>query len=257
VIQTLIQFNGTLSSWWTNIAVGLLTLIFIGAQSLLAARESQRRLISRKLLSRARVAAGAPAAPRPAGLLGAWGSRGSRQRLGVGAGALVVVLVAWLAITGAQNAARGGSVNTPLPTSAACQLQPMRTEAAAGLMRGGAIIVYERNGGPECLDELYGIYPDGRIVGDNGLDQVEKQLTLAEVEELLQAIEGRGWFTEEMYDTWHAPCGQCYEYFISVTYRGQAKAVKAVDGGTDAPANYWLVVTLINKLVPEFPAVAE
>src|SRR5512138_524394 len=39
VTQTLIQFNGMLSSWWTNIVVGLLTLLFIGIQSFLAARK--------------------------------------------------------------------------------------------------------------------------------------------------------------------------------------------------------------------------
>ena len=39
VTQTLIQFNGMLSSWWTNIVVGALTLIFIGIQSFLAARK--------------------------------------------------------------------------------------------------------------------------------------------------------------------------------------------------------------------------
>lgn len=33
-IISILQFNGTLSSWWTRIAVGVLTLIFIGVQSL-------------------------------------------------------------------------------------------------------------------------------------------------------------------------------------------------------------------------------
>lgn len=32
-IVSILQFNGTLSSWWTRIAVGILTLIFIGIQS--------------------------------------------------------------------------------------------------------------------------------------------------------------------------------------------------------------------------------
>jgi simple sugar transport system permease protein len=41
-IQTLIQFNGRLSSWWTPIVVGVLTLAFIGIQSLLAARRTGR-----------------------------------------------------------------------------------------------------------------------------------------------------------------------------------------------------------------------
>ena len=40
LIQTLIQFNGKLSSWWTSIVIGVLTLVFIGVQSLLAARKT-------------------------------------------------------------------------------------------------------------------------------------------------------------------------------------------------------------------------
>ncbi len=34
LIVSILQFNGTLSSWWTKIVVGVLTLIFIGIQSL-------------------------------------------------------------------------------------------------------------------------------------------------------------------------------------------------------------------------------
>lgn len=33
-IVSILQFNGTLSSWWTKIVVGVLTLVFIGIQSL-------------------------------------------------------------------------------------------------------------------------------------------------------------------------------------------------------------------------------
>ena len=36
VIQSLIQFNGQLSSWWTPIVVGALMLVFIGVQSFLS-----------------------------------------------------------------------------------------------------------------------------------------------------------------------------------------------------------------------------
>ncbi len=38
-IVSILQFNGTLSSWWTRIGVGVLTLIFIGVQSLFYARK--------------------------------------------------------------------------------------------------------------------------------------------------------------------------------------------------------------------------
>jgi hypothetical protein len=36
LIQSLIQFNGQLSSWWTSIVIGALMLVFIGVQSLLS-----------------------------------------------------------------------------------------------------------------------------------------------------------------------------------------------------------------------------
>ncbi len=44
LIQTLIQFNGQLSSWWTPIVVGVLTLVFIGVQSILVVQKRRRPL---------------------------------------------------------------------------------------------------------------------------------------------------------------------------------------------------------------------
>lgn len=38
-IVSILQFNGTLSSWWTRIGVGVLTLVFIGVQSLFYMRK--------------------------------------------------------------------------------------------------------------------------------------------------------------------------------------------------------------------------
>jgi ribose/xylose/arabinose/galactoside ABC-type transport system permease subunit len=76
VIQTLIQFEGTLSSWWTNIVVGVLALIFIGTQSLLAARKG-RRLAGGTKAERP-TAPGAPTALR------------TRRRLLFGGGAVAV-----------------------------------------------------------------------------------------------------------------------------------------------------------------------
>jgi simple sugar transport system permease protein len=47
LIQMLIQFNGELSSWWTRIAVGALTLIFIGVQSLFTSSRKKRQAMAR------------------------------------------------------------------------------------------------------------------------------------------------------------------------------------------------------------------
>jgi ribose/xylose/arabinose/galactoside ABC-type transport system permease subunit len=238
LIQALILFNGKLSSWWTSIAVGVLMLIFIGVQSLLAARKSRQAATTR------RGAAGATAPWRSRRLL--W--------LAGGGVAIVAIVVAGLLINRARQASLTTSGGVATPVVAGCQLKPYRQEQAAALMKDGAILAYERNGGPTCLDEVYAIYPDGRIVGDNGAGKIEKQLTAADVAVLLTAINDRGWFTENMYDTWHTPCGQCFGYYLTVSHNGQTKTVKAVDGGTDAPADYWQVVSILNGVIPHFAA---
>ena len=44
LIQTTIMFQGTLNSWWTKIVVGLLTLLFIGLQSIISSRRRTQNL---------------------------------------------------------------------------------------------------------------------------------------------------------------------------------------------------------------------
>ncbi len=44
-IESLINFQGTLSSWWTKITIGALLSFFIILQSLLAARKQRRRVV--------------------------------------------------------------------------------------------------------------------------------------------------------------------------------------------------------------------
>jgi simple sugar transport system permease protein len=46
LIQTIIMFQGDLNSWWTKIVVGLLTLLFIGIQSLIMSRSRVRRTVA-------------------------------------------------------------------------------------------------------------------------------------------------------------------------------------------------------------------
>jgi ribose/xylose/arabinose/galactoside ABC-type transport system permease subunit len=220
--QTLIQIQGTLITWWTLIAVGLITLFFIGLQSIIA-----------------NLRIGQPAGPRR--------SRTQRTRRGLSyAGGFLAVVLAVFAF----RALGGGGAG---PTAAACQLKPFRQDEAANLMKDGAVIVYERNGGVDCIDELYAVYPDGRIVGDNGTKQIERQVTPTDVDKLLSFITTNvGWFTDNMYSTSHVPCKVCYTYFTSVAYDGQEKTVQAVDGGTDAPAEYWLMTGQFSTFLPQF-----
>jgi ribose/xylose/arabinose/galactoside ABC-type transport system permease subunit len=51
LIQTIIMFQGTLNSWWTKIVIGLLTLVFIGLQSVFNAQSRTRKAAAKKRAS--------------------------------------------------------------------------------------------------------------------------------------------------------------------------------------------------------------
>ncbi len=235
LIQSLIQFNGQLSSWWTSIVMGALMLVFIGVQSLLASWNARQ------------LTAGRFTGPG-AGSGTARARRRSRRRRQVLIGAAgVIAIVATMQVTGVLNPAQGQG-----GTTTACQRKPFRADQAAALIKAGAVLAYERNGGGTCVDELYTIYADGRIDGDNGTQTVHKTVSAADVEALLGGINDLRWFTDDMYTTSHTPCAQCFAYFTTVAYKGQDKTIGAVDGGTDAPAGYWLMTAKLSGLLPAF-----
>jgi ribose/xylose/arabinose/galactoside ABC-type transport system permease subunit len=241
LIQSIIQFNGQLSSWWTSIVIGGLMLVFIGVQSLLATLNT--RQLTRARLGGAGGAAAAAGRHRP---------RWRDRRVAIGAAAVVIAVLGAqvLGIFPGGQARPTGSGGGP--SEAGCTLKAFRQDQAATLVGGGAVIVYERNGGSNCVDELYAIYADGRIAGDDGTQKLEAQISADQVASLLSDIDGLGWFTDDMYSTNHTPCGQCFTYFTSVSLNGQQKTVQAVDGGTDAPAKYWLVSGKLTGILPKF-----
>ncbi len=207
LIQSLIQFNGQLSSWWTSIFIGVLMLLFIGVQSLLATLNSRRlarAALRRRAGERALTVAGSRGADRGRRV---WWSR---------------------SVIGGRQARP--PAERPCPSSSGGNGKPLAAVRAASrsartrprsLVEGGAVIVYERNGGAGCVDELFAIYPDGRIVGDDGTQQVEAQLSRRRPSPASStSLEALGWFTDDMYSTSHTPCGQCFTYFTSVTSRG-------------------------------------
>lgn len=228
ITQTLIQFNGSLSSWWTRIVIGVLTFIFIGVQSLLVSRKGGTQRQAKQEGSKANAV---------------------RNRRWIFGGVILLVALIALAVSLTRQTE---SASTTTTQTASCTLKPFRQEVAAEFIKDGAVIAYERNGGPNCIDEIYAIYPDGRIVGDNGEDRVEAQVSPEDVDNLIAGIVGYKWFTDEMYSTWHTPCGQCYGYYLTVLSDGEEKTVKGVDGGTDAPADYWQAISLVKGIVPRF-----
>jgi len=226
VTQVLIQFIGSLSSWWTKIVIGALTLIFIGVQTVLANRKGGRRgaQTAEKFVARRRL----------------------QQRLALGFGALLVVGIA--AVVSITRAAPTATAETP--AAAQCVVE-FHEEEAESLLQGGAVIVYNRAAGPLCVDELYAIYPDGRVTADADGKKLEKQISPTEVEQVLVAISvDHKWFTNEIYSTYLNPCRQCFAHYIKIAYDGQEKAVTGVDGTTAMPPGYAFALAEIRPLLP-------
>lgn len=228
VTQALIQFIGSLSSWWTKIVIGALTLIFIGVQTVLANRKSGRQ--------NAEAGEGEVA------------KRRKQQRFALGVGFLLVMVV----IVGVSISRTRSASLAETPVSTQCVVAPFREEEASNLVAEGAVIVYHRTAGPKCVDELYAIYPDGRVTGTDGVNQVEKQIPPEDVEQLLVAISvDHGWFTNEIYSTYLNPCRQCFAHYIDISYEGEQKSATGVDGTTAMPPGYAFALAEIRPLLPE------
>jgi hypothetical protein len=135
-----------------------------------------------------------------------------RQGIAVGA-VFVLILFSFIAVS--QFGASPTGDNTE---SAQCQVAPFREAEAESLIQEGAIIVYHRTAGPACVDQLYAIFPDGRVTGNDGVDKVEKQVSPEEVEKLLTVISvDHQWFTDEIYSTYLNPCRQCFAHYINIS----------------------------------------
>jgi simple sugar transport system permease protein len=229
VTQVLIQFIGSLSSWWTKIVIGVLTLVFIGVQTILANRKNK-----------------AKGAQSEQALIA---SRQKRQRLAIGFGLLTVLgLASIFAYARMTPASTEATVETTR-----CEVEPFRETEAETLVQEGAAIVYHRTAGPQCVDELFAIYPDGRITGSNGVTEIEKQVPPEEVENLLAAISvDHKWFTDEIYSTYLNPCRQCFAHYILVSFEGQVKSATGVDGTTAMPPDYAFALASIRPLLPGF-----
>jgi hypothetical protein len=141
---------------------------------------------------------------------------------------------------------------TATKTPVSCQIDRFLEGNHDSIIKLGAVIVLERKGGVNCVDETFTIYPDGRIVGDNGKRTIRKQVSPAEVDALLAQIDDAGWFRDSMFSSWHDQiCPACYAYLLTVSHKGKVKAVARVDG-EGGPADYWVCLADVYDVVPKF-----
>jgi hypothetical protein len=200
-------------------------LVFIGVQAVLSNRQVDDQVLDMQAVRR------------------------KRQRLALGFGAVVILVVLAIVFMPKFGSILAG--NKPTETTE-CEVKPFRKEDAARLVQDGAVIAYHRLAGPDCIDEMYAIYPDGRILVDNGENKIETMVPPADVENVLTTISQEyGWFTNEIRDTYHVPCRQCFAHYVIIARDGQEKGVTAVDGGVNMPPGYGVTLAVIRSLLPE------
>jgi ribose/xylose/arabinose/galactoside ABC-type transport system permease subunit len=226
LIQSIVLYNGDLSSYWVYIFIGSLMLVFIGINGAVAAWNAaaigRARMHGRRKL---------PVV---------WYKRRSTRYVVGGAAVVVAALF---------------TVNVLFPfvfpkqVTNTCVPKPMRTEQFQKLIEDGAVIVYEVNGGNNCIDDLSAIYETGKITTDDGTNVTEMTVTPDQVNTLLAKIDGHGFFTTTFYTTNPSRCGACYQYSTYVKYKGQTKTVGGVDGNTITPAEYLYMVGDINAVL--------
>lgn len=157
-----------------------------------------------------------------------------------------VVVLAMLVL-----AACGGQSATPTarPACAEIPAATFQKNADDGIA-AGAVIVYERSGGNDCVDDVWTIYPDGRIAGVSGSKQASTTVTAEEVAAMLKDIDAQGFF--KLVSTKHTACRECFTYHITIKDGDRLLTVAAVDGGTDTPTEFWQIYARIKKNLPAF-----
>ncbi len=226
ITQALIQFIGTLSSWWTKIVIGVLMLIFIGVQAWLTNRKGGRR-----------------------SSLDSQAYRRSRQRLALVFGVLITIIILGIIFIPRRYIATPGATQV----AEQCEVKPFRKDEAASLIESGAVVAYHRLAGPNCVDEIFAIYPDGRVWGKSGENEVEIMKDPADVVNLLTSItETYGWFGNEIRDSYHVPCRQCFAHYVIVAHDGQQKGATAADGGVNMPPGFGYSLAVIRNMLPNF-----
>jgi hypothetical protein len=216
LIQSLILYQGQLSSWWTSIFIGLLMLLFIGVQSVLAT-------INARGLARTAT-----------GRRGARGKPWRDRRLWAGAG--VVIGRRRHRPVGPLDQARGSVEGAAWwPRGPASRVNPARRRLRAC----GPTV---RSSSPEIRrlhlrDQLYGIFPDGRVVG--GRRSTSKH-RWSRISCPPRSQPRRTRVVHRRYVRRGTTPAASATYSVTVT-SGETKTIGAVDGGTDAPAKYWLV----------------
>lgn len=156
----------------------------------------------------------------------------------------MVIGLGLVTLSGCRAVARSTSV-PEMPTLEAPTAAPTATPTP-GRRASGAVITLARSGGIAGVSEQWTIYADGRILGPAG---AAAQVPEAEVNRLLAEIEAAGFFDWATPARLPSGCADCFTYSLLVTFEGQAKELRLVDGQPDAPEGAWTILERIQALL--------
>ena len=134
-------------------------------------------------------------------------------------------------------------VETPLPASeesvpTATSISPRGTQEEA--------IVYSRTGGFAGISESWRFFGDGRVIDAQGIEYVASDTDLAD---LLDEMDGLGFFTWEFGTRRLGSCADCFTYSIDANHNGQSNQLTFVDAQADVPEGIWVILERIQAIL--------
>jgi hypothetical protein len=95
------------------------------------------------------------------------------------------------------------------------------------------------------------VYADGTVATEAGALQ---PVAVADVEAMVSEAERLGfWEMAEAYGT-NDSCADCFQYSLTLTWKGETKTVTTLDAASDAPPELGELLTAVNALIAKAQA---
>jgi hypothetical protein len=126
--------------------------------------------------------------------------------------------------------------------------QPKGTPGSGGLDANGPVVVYVRTGGIAGISERWEIFPDGRVVNQDG---TEFQIDAEQVTKLVASFEQAGFFEMQPPGGPRGNCADCFTYEVAVRSGEKTNQVKFTDVDSNLPGAFMQTLQELNGMLDE------
>jgi len=110
----------------------------------------------------------------------------------------------------------------------------------------GPVIVYSRTGGIAGTSERWDLYPDGRVVSEEGGEfQAEPQ----QVVDLVAAFEQAGFFEMQQSGGPGGTCADCFTYDVAVRAGEKSNQLRFTDADSNLPGAFMQTMQQLNMFL--------